>query len=131
MDFDLKKPFIILCLFAGLCAYIHAHYTVDDVLKFTRKNRDLSISPALDYYIGMGYYIRSDYDKAGRAFTQLLTDYTTTQYTPGALFRLGASYDEMLKRPEAREAYEQYLIRFPEGSETALVQRRYDQIKFK
>src|SRR5437868_761732 len=80
MELKLRKPLIILLLLFGAGWYIAATYTLKDALAFSHKKMDPQWGPMIDYYVGMGYYTRSEYDPAVNAFNQLLTDFPTTQY---------------------------------------------------
>jgi outer membrane protein assembly factor BamD (BamD/ComL family) len=129
MEIDLKKPLIFL--FVVVCAlfFIRSRYNGGDVLKLAHDNKDNFISPSVDYYVGMGYYARSEYEPAINAFNQLLTDYPTGQYTEDGLFRMGDSYENLMRWDGAKAAYQQYLDQFPGGKYKNLVQRRADQIR--
>ena len=131
MEFDFKKPLIILAICIGLTAYVRRHYSWLDVLAYTKNNPSPTYSPMVDYYVGTAYFMKSDYAGAVKAYDQLLADYATGYYGPRAFLRLGSAYEEMNNFQGAREAYEKYFELFPEGKDKNLVQSKYDMIKFK
>lgn len=131
MDINFKKWFIILGLLVGLGVYVNSHYTFKDVLEYSQKHPDPSISPKLDYYTGMAYFLRDRSPEAIAAFQQLLTDYPTCQYAPMALIRLGSEYSEKGQWEEARNSYQRYMDQFPDGPDIQLARNKYEIIKFR
>ncbi len=132
MEFDgLKKLLWFLAILIGLGLYVRSHYDFQDALRFSRRHPHPKLSPAVDYYSGMAYYLREDYPRAVDAFTQLLTDYPTSYYAPRGLLRLGSSHMEMRQYQQAREAFEKYMEEFPNGKDRALVDSKYEFIKFR
>ncbi|MBI4422496.1 MAG: outer membrane protein assembly factor BamD [Elusimicrobia bacterium] len=128
---DLKKYFYILVAMLGLGWYVSNHYTFRDVLKYSREHPDPKRSPALDYYTGMGFFLKEDYDGAIEAFTQLLADYPTCHYAPTAMVKLGSAYTERYRFANAREVYEKFFEEHPTHKERPAVEKRYEYIKFK
>lgn len=131
MELDFRKPLIALLVLIGILYYVRTRYTLQDALALSRERPSPTVSPMVDYYAGMAYYMRDRYEPAVRAFTQLLTDYPTCQYAPRGLLRLGDSYERLSNWDGAREAYEKYMERFPEGRNIQLVRGKYEYIKFK
>src|SRR5687768_11733409 len=123
---DLKKFLWIGLALLGLAYYVNAHYTLNDVLTYAKKNPDPKIAPALDYYVGMTYFARSDYGPATKAFEQLLQDYPTSQYVAKTLYRAGLSYEELRRWDRAKSVYEQYMEQFPNGAHVDMVKRHYE-----
>src|SRR5690349_8256325 len=115
MEFDFKKFFVFVFILCGAIVYIKSHYTPQDVLDYAKRNPNPKVSPALDYYVGMGYFSRSEFEPAKKAFTQLLTDYPTSQYSDNGFLRLGESYEALHDWAGAKESYEKYLELFPDG----------------
>lgn len=131
MEFNFRRAFFILMTAIAGIYYIQTHYHLKDVLSYSHRHPNRVISPKLDYYVGMAYYMRSRHPESVAAFQQLLTDYPTCQYAPGGLLRMGQSQEELGRWAEAREAYQRYLEEFPEGRQKGLVQRKYEALKFK
>lgn len=129
MELDLKKPLIVLVILAVAVYFLTTKYTVKDVLKYAHDHPEKSSGPALTYYVGLGLYTRSDYPPAADAFKQLLSDYTTTQYTHEGLWKLGDTYMNMRDWENARNTYQYYLERYPDGSHKVMAQRRYEEIR--
>ncbi|MCX5788115.1 MAG: tetratricopeptide repeat protein [Elusimicrobia bacterium] len=128
---ELKKFFWALIILIGLGWYVRQHYTFRDVLAYAKSHPSQSASPALDYYSGMGFYLREDYDGAIEAFGQLLTDYPTCQYAPTALVRLSSSYMERNRWSEAKETLEKFIEQFPDDKNRPLVDQKYEYVKYK
>jgi TolA-binding protein len=131
MEFNFKKWLWVLALFIGLGIYIRTHYTFEDLLTYSKNNPHPTLSPKIDYYVGMSSYLRSKYPLSKQAFEQLLTDYPTCQYAPKALFRLGNIYAEQRQWDKARELYRNYLEQYPEGPHAGIVRSKYEVIKFR
>ena len=102
----------------------------DKLLDVAKKNPSASWAPRLDWTVGMFCYQRSDYPNAQKAFTQLLTDYPTTQYAPKALFRLGDAAEGNGDWHTAREAYSRYIEEFPQGEDAAIMRKRLELINY-
>lgn len=130
-DFSLKKPLIILAVCIGAIAYVRSHYTLDDALRYAKKNPHSEFSEAVEYRIGSLYFMRAKYPQAIRAYRQLLTDYPTSQYAPKALLRLGDAELKMLRYAKAREAWEQYMEEYPNGPDIGIVRKKHEYNKFK
>ena len=126
----LKKIMWALLIFCGVVWYVHDHYTFRDVVGYS-KTHPSAYSPMLDYYSGTGMYMRSDFDGAIEAFNQLLTDYPTCQYAPGALYKLSDSYMERNRWAEARETLEKFIEQFPDDPQRPVVDQKYEYVKFK
>lgn len=131
MELDLRKPLIALVLVIGLIAFIRSRYTFDDVLEYSKAHPHPTYSPMAEYYVGMAYYMRSDYPNCVKAFDQLLACTTCHPYGPKGLLRLGTCHEEQNHWAEARAAYERYFEFYPEGREKGMIQSKYDFIKFK
>ncbi|MBI3550279.1 MAG: tetratricopeptide repeat protein [Elusimicrobia bacterium] len=129
MELDLKKPLIFLVVVIGIGWYLWANYTAQDVLKYQHKNLDPKWGPMVDYYIGVGYLTRSEYEPAVNAFNQLLTDFPTTQYTEDGLLKMAEAYQAMRKWDDAKAVYQQYNEQFPDGKYKAIVQRKQDFLR--
>ena len=129
MEFDFKKPLIFLVVLIGIGYYVSSTYTFQDVLKYSHTKMDPTWGPMIDYYVGMGYYTRSEYEPAVNAFNQLLADFPTTQYTEDGILRMGSAYEEMKKWDGAKAAYQQYQEQFPEGKHKETIQRKVEYIR--
>lgn len=123
-----------ILIFLGLYgAYYYASQKLPpvDALAIAKKNPQAQWAPALDYYTGLYHYQRSDYPKAQTAFTQLLTDYPTSQYAPGALYRLGDAAEFNHDWTTAKEALERYIDEFPNERNSELARKKLDLLKYK
>ncbi|MFA6092168.1 MAG: tetratricopeptide repeat protein [Elusimicrobiota bacterium] len=127
----MKKILFFLFISIAAISYVKNHYSFGDILRYSKTHPNRSTSPAVDYYVGMTAYLKSDYDLAVPAFEQLLADYPTCQYAPNALVRLAGIHSEKYHWEPARAALQRYMDDFPQGSEIESVRRKYEFIKFK
>lgn len=128
---DLKKWFYVLVALGGITWYVHSHYTFRDALKLAKDRPHPTASPMIDYYVGMGAFIKEDYDVSIEAFNQLLADYPTSQYSPTAMYRLSVAYVERNRFQEAREILDKYFEEYPKDKRRKEAEAKYEYIKFK
>lgn len=131
MELNFKKFFLWVFGIAVVTGYVYKNYTFKDVLAYENRNQNWTWGPKVDYYIGMGYYTREQFDNAAFAFDQLLTNYPTCHYAPYALYRTGASYQNLNNFEKAREAYQKYMELYPQGKEIELVNKKFEYIRWK
>ena len=131
MEINFKKIFIWLAVIIGSCVYVYKHYTFQDVLACDNKYRSWVWGPRVDYYIGVGLYLKDRHEDAAAAFEQLLTNYPTCQYAPAALYKAGVAYQNLRQWEKARAAYQRYLELFPQGPQAELANKKYEYIKFR
>jgi len=127
----LKKFILAVAVLYAACWYVGGHYKFADTLVYAKKNPQASWAPALDYYVGFIYYQRGEYAKSQEAFTQLVTDYSTSPYTPKGLLRLSLAAEENRDWPAARQSLERFIEEFPEHKGKRAAEQRLDIIKFK
>lgn len=127
----MKTILIIAALFYGAYWYASRHYKFEDTLVYAKKNPQASWAPAADYYVGMVYYQRGDYQKSQEAFTQLVTDYSTGPYTVKGLMRLSEVAEENRDWPTARQSLERVIEEFPDYKNVSFAKQRLEHIKFK
>ena len=127
----INKYTIALAIMLGGFYYVRNHYDYDDLLKVAAKDEGNPRSEQIEYYVGTMYYSRSDFPRAEKAFDQLLLSHPTSYYAPKALMRLGLTYTEQNKWPQAREAYFKYLTYFPDHESKNTVEKRWEAVKFK
>jgi|SRR5579883_342668 len=128
----MKYLLIALALYGGL-RLLSNHYGVHethDLLAFTKKHPSPTLSPTIDYYLGVNYYQRSEYPQAQEAFGQLLQDYPTAQYAASALVRLEDAAEYNKDWDTAKTAAAKYLEQFPNGSESQVIQQRLQVLNF-
>ena len=127
----MNKFLICVGLLYGSYWYVQTHVKFDDALVYVKKNPQASWAPAADYYVGVIYQERGQYDKAQKAFTQLVTDYSTSTYAAQGLRRLSTVAEENRDWPTAKQSLERYIEEFPNNKEVDHVRQRLDLIKFK
>ena len=122
------KYLLILGALYGGYWYVAKHYEFHDTLAYAKKNPGASWAPATDYYVGLMYYQRSDYKNAEEAFTQLLTDYPTSQYRELGLFYNEGAAENDGNWDSARTLTQQYLDDFPNGKHIDIMKNRQENI---
>ncbi|MDE2292394.1 MAG: tetratricopeptide repeat protein [Elusimicrobia bacterium] len=130
-DFSFKKLVLYIVLLAGAYHYVRTHYHRPDVMRYSATLADHDMRARVRYYVGLSYFMQSQYEPAIDAFNTLLTDDPTCQYEAKALLHLGESNIEMRRFADARTAYEKYMQDFPHGADLEVVQTQYEFIKFK
>ncbi|PCI35135.1 MAG: hypothetical protein COB53_11300 [Elusimicrobia bacterium] len=125
-----NKWSILIMLVCGGIYYVRNHYDYQDLLKVAAKDEGNPRSEQIEYYVGMIYFMRDDYERSIIAFDQLLRNHPTSYYAPKALARSGLAYKEFNKYDQAREMYHKYLTYFPDHSMKNTVQKRWTHIKF-
>jgi outer membrane protein assembly factor BamD (BamD/ComL family) len=120
----MKKFLFVVLLAAGGIWYLRTHYHLIDVLPYAHAHQDKSWSQTAVYGVGMAYYTRSMYPPAQTAFTQLLTDYPTGQYTPRVLLRLDEMAEQNSDWSAAKQYLDQYLQDYPNGPDVQIAQQR-------
>lgn len=125
------KYILILLGLYGAYHYAGKKIDVPEPLAYAKKHPQAKWAPALDYYAGLYHYQRSDYPKAQQAFTQLLTDYPTCQYAPGALYRLGDAAEFNHDWGAAKEALERYVEEFPQERNADVARKKLDLLKYR
>lgn len=122
---------LVVLALAGSYYFITRKVKLDDPLAYAAKYKKQSWSPAADYYIGVVYYQRSDYPRAQAAFTQLLADHATSQYTQKGLMYLADSAEENRDYAASKEALARYLEEYPEGKDKELAAKKLDILRYK
>ena len=115
----------------GTYWYASNHFNFADTLVYARKHPQTSWAPAVDYYVGLVYYQRSEYPKAQEAFTQLLTDYSTGAYTAKGLFHLASAAAENRDYEVARKSLQRFIEEFPDHKDKRDAELRLEYIKYK
>ncbi|MEK7390084.1 MAG: tetratricopeptide repeat protein [Elusimicrobiota bacterium] len=127
----MKTIMVIAALFYGTYWYASRHYKFEDTLVYAKKNPKASWAPAVDYYVGLVYYHRGDYKKSQEALSQLVTDYTTGEYTAKGLIKLSEVAEENRDWPTARQSLERLIEDFPGDKKVAFAKQRLELIRFK
>lgn len=125
----IKWGIIILALYGG-CYYLSRHVSLDSSLKYAAQNKGASWAPRANYTIAFIYYQREEYGKSKEAFTQLLTDYPTGQFTARGLFYLEDSAEYTHDWETARNALDRYLEEFPEGKKIEIMRKRREMLRY-
>lgn len=122
--------FIIL-LIGGTYWYVTHKVKLDEPLAYAAKYKEKSWSAAADYYIGVAYFQRSEYDKSQTAFQQLLTDHATSQYVANGLMYLADSAERNNDWDKVKEATALYVEQYPDGKEIERAKAKLDYARYK
>lgn len=126
----MKKYLIAVALLYGGYYYYTRVLSVGDPLEFAKKHKQEQWAPALEYYTGIIYYQKSEYPKAQAAFTQLLTDYPTGQYTARALLKLVEAAESSHDWETAKTSLARYIDEFPAEKEVEFARHKLDLMKY-
>ncbi|MBI3553990.1 MAG: tetratricopeptide repeat protein [Elusimicrobia bacterium] len=124
------KYLLILLGLYGAYWYVAQHYEFHDTLVYAKKHPQASWSQPTEYYIGLAYYQRADYQKSQEAFSQLLTDFPTGQYEAPGLMHLEDSAEYNHDWETARTAAKQYLDDFPNGKDIEIMRKRMEMLNY-
>ena len=124
------KFILVVLALAGGYYYVSRHFEFNDTLVYAKKHPESRYAPAIDYYVGTIYYQRENYGKAQEAFTQLLTDFPTTQYAPTALERLSDAAEYNGDWQTAKDSLQRYVEEYPNGKDMQVVQKRLELLKY-
>ena len=125
----MKKMIVLVLIFGGLWSYAERRFNFSDALAYAKKHQASSWAPKVVYSVGLVYYQRAEYAKSQEAFTQLLTDYPTGQYTPKALLRLYEVAAETRDFETARSAISRFIEEYPDHPDIQLAQKRYELVR--
>jgi outer membrane protein assembly factor BamD (BamD/ComL family) len=124
----MKGWLVVAALLYGGYWYASRHYDFQTALVYAKKNPSPKLAPAIDYYVGLAYYQRSEYEKSQEAFTQLLTDYPTGQYTDKALLRLSEVAMRNKDYDTVRSSLQRFKEEFPHHSQRNIAEQRLELI---
>lgn len=124
----MKPLLIVVALFYGGYWYASRHYDFQTALAYAKKNPSPKLAPAIDYYVGLAYYQRAEFEKSQAAFTQLLTDYPTGQYTDKALLRMSEVAMENKDYDTVRDSLKRFLEEFPQHPQRQIATKRLELI---
>ncbi|MFA6317904.1 MAG: tetratricopeptide repeat protein [Elusimicrobiota bacterium] len=110
--------------------YLGTFNPLEGMINVAQKNPDPVWSPRLQYWAGMVYYQKSDYNKSQQVFHKLLTDYPTAYCASKALIRLNLSAQENRDWSAAKTALEKYIEQFPGGKDAALAKSTLDKLNY-
>lgn len=81
------------------------------------------------YWLGETRYVSRDFKSAIDAFQKVVNDFPQSQKVPGALLKMGYSYDELSQWNDARQALEKVVQSYPQSTEARLARDRLKQMK--
>lgn len=129
-EFNPRKWAFILALLFGAGWYARTHWSPYHAVRWARKHPESAVAPAIQYYAGTLYYMKSRYPEAIRAFEDLASAHPDSPYATEAHFRMANSYSEMRNWGPARDAYARY-IADQRGRHRATAERKLEAIKYR
>ncbi|MEB2285146.1 MAG: tol-pal system protein YbgF [Myxococcales bacterium] len=87
--------------------------------EFLRTNRDSSLAPNAQYWIGESYYMLADYYQAILNFNQVRQQHPKSDRAPAAVLKIGLAFQQMGNKSEARLAFQKVLTDYPSSPEAA------------
>lgn len=127
----MKKWMIVVAVVYGSYWYVTNKFHFDDALAYAHRHQYAKWAPAVDYYVGVIYYQRTQPAKAQEALTQLVTDHSTGPYTVKGLQLLAAAAQENRNFEVARQTLERFITEFPDHKDRPVAEKRLEIIKFK
>lgn len=127
----MKKWMIVAAVVYGSYWYVSNHFNFDDGLAYAHRHQYATWAPAVDYYIGVVYFQRTQPAKAQAALTQLVTDHSTGPYTAKGLQLLATAAQENRDFEVARQTLERFITEFPDHKDRGVAEKRLEIIKFK
>lgn len=119
---------VVAALLYGGYWYARRHYDFQTALEYAKKNPSPRLAPAIDYYVGLAYYQRAEFEKSQAAFTQLLADYPTGYYADKALLRLSEVAVENKDIETARAALTRFKTEFPQHPQRHIAEKRLEML---
>jgi outer membrane protein assembly factor BamD (BamD/ComL family) len=120
----------ILLILYGAYYYVSQKYEFHDTLDYAQKHPEKNSAPAIEYYVGMVYYQRSDYHKAQEAWGALLEQHPTDYYVEKALIDYSEAAQYNLDFETAKVALQKYLDDYPNGKKVDLAKQKLDLVKY-
>lgn len=108
---------------------ILAHIALQNgiLLRYLDEHPDPQMVPAVEYYVGHGYYLFQDLPEAATYFIRIAEGYPRSKYADDAYFNYVQTLDDMMiAHRQVSAEYQKYLDRFPNGKYVMLARRRMD-----
>lgn len=122
---------LILLALYGSYYYVSKHYKFDDTLAYAQKNPGSKMSAPTQYWVGMVYYQRADYEKAKAAFSSLLEQHPTNYYyIEKALIPYDDAAGYTFDWGTSKMVLQKYIDEFPEGKKVDLAKKRLELVKY-
>jgi len=86
-------------------------------------------APNYLYWKGESLYALAQYDEAIRTFHDVLTKYPNSSKAADAEFKIGASYEKLGDRTNAKSAYQRLILSFPDSPNRTRAEARLNKLK--
>ncbi len=121
---------LTLFFIAVVALIIGLHRTLQNgsFLKFLDDHPNDKIVPAVEYYVGEGYYVMQGRQDATVFFKRLSDRYPKSSFSDDAVFNTIQILDDTsgIGRVTLIDEYTKYLARFPQGKHATEAQTRID-----
>jgi TolA-binding protein len=122
------KWIVAIALLYGGWWYASRHYDFQSALVYAKAHPSPKLAPAIDYYVGLAYYQRAEFEKSQAAFSQLLTDYPTGPYEAEGLLRISEVAMETRDFETVRASLTRFKEEFPEHPQRHIAEKRLELI---
>ena len=95
----------------------------------SRSDPSSPYAPNFLYWRGESLYALGQYDEAIRTFHDVLNKYPSSGKADDAEFKIGAAYEKLGDKTNARSAYERLILSFPESEYKVRAETRLNKLK--
>ena len=116
---------------AALTSFNNGKY-MDALTSFDELSRTDPSSPYAAnflYWKGESLYALRQYDEAIRTFHDVLNKYPTSSKADDAEFKIGAAYEKLGDKMNARSAYNRLILSFPESEYRSRAETRLNKLR--
>jgi tol-pal system protein YbgF len=106
--------------------YLDALTSFDEL---ARTDGSSQYAPNYLYWKGESLYALSQYDEAIRTFHDVLTKYPSASKADDAEFKIGAAYEKLGDKTNAKAAYQRLIYSFPESEYRTRAESRLNKLK--
>jgi len=93
---------------------------IESLTRYLENPRAVNIEEAL-YLRGDAYFASKNYKKAIVDFSKFQENYTTSKFAPGALLKIGQSFEALGSRDDAKTFYQLLVEKYPKSAEAKQV----------
>ncbi|MEP7234287.1 MAG: tetratricopeptide repeat protein [Ignavibacteriota bacterium] len=97
--------------------------------RLTRSDQSSPYAPNFLYWKGESLYALGQYDEAIRTFHEVLTKYPASLKADDAEYKIGAAYEKLGDKTNARSAYERLTLSFPDSEYKPRAEARLQKLK--
>ena len=124
----MKKFYLFLLVAFGVWWYATHRFNFADTMVYAKNHPKAWWAPAAEYYVGLVYYQRDDFQQSEDAFNQLLTDFPGSAYEGRGLLRLSEAAEGNRDFQTAKDSVAKYIEEYPDGADRGLAERRKEYL---